>query len=280
MKKSEHLRVLAVFREVSNSPNREHDDTLILKLVCEELSALGCETHLIEPSSLKFQNPADWDAVIPMCENPPHIKIIESWKEQVLVLNPMSAVKNCYRVNMTPLMEACPGIHPRTELRSMSDLPGRQPGFGEEGLWLKRGDVHNTCDHDVVRVTDWKDVHKVKADFATRSIKDVVLQEHIAGDVIKFYGVGPYKWFSWFYHRPQDVAKYRFDPAVLEDYAGRVAKAVGLEVFGGDAIVTPDSRIYIIDINSWPSFARVRDEVKTHIAKHVAARAKAARKEK
>ena len=36
------------------------------------------------------------------------------------------------------------------------------------------------------------------------------------------------------------------------------AKAVKVEVFGGDAIVTPDGKIYIIDINSWPSFARVR----------------------
>jgi hypothetical protein len=42
-----------------------------------------------------------------------------------------------------------------------------------------------------------------------------------------------------------------------------------LEVYGGDAIITPESKIYVIDINSWPSFARVRDEAKVHIAEHI-----------
>ena len=40
-------------------------------------------------------------------------------------------------------------------------------------------------------------------------------------------------------------------------------------MFGGDAIVTPDGKIYIIDINSWPSFARVRAEASVQIARRL-----------
>ena len=52
-------------------------------------------------------------------------------------------------------------------------------------------------------------------------------------------------------------------------WAELAAKAVKVEVFGGDAIVTPVGKIYIIDINSWPSFARVRAEASVQIARRL-----------
>ena len=274
------IRCLGVFRETTNSPNREHDDTLIMKLVTEELSALGAETHLIEPCNIGLVKPQEWDAVIPMCENPPALEVIKSWGDKTLVVNPAESVINCYRIHMTPLLQERDGLHPQTEIRQLKSLPGEPPEFARQGAWLKRGDVHNTCTHDVVFVKRWRDCVKVKEDFATRKIKDVVIQEHIAGDIIKFYGVGPFKWFGWFYHSPQDLGNYVFDKPLLELCAGTAARAVGLEIYGGDAIITPEGRIYIIDINSWPSFARVRDEVKIPIAKHIFQKAAKAAKEK
>jgi hypothetical protein len=272
------VRCLGVFRETSNSPNREHDDTLILKLVNEELAKLGADTYLTEPQSVARINPQDWDVVLPVCENPPALKKINSWAGKTLVLHPMEAVLNCYRVNMTPLMAACGGIHPRTVIIKIDDLLETPPAFSENGAWLKRGDVHNMTDHDVVFAAKWRDARKVRDDFKSRGITHVAVQEHIAGDIIKFYGVGPGKWFSWFYHRPQDVGNYVFDAKLLAKHAATAAKAVGVEIFGGDAIITPEGRIYVIDINSWPSFARVREDVKTHIANHVFERAGAAKK--
>jgi len=276
------LKCLGVLRETTNSPNHEQDDELILRAVGEELQKLGAQVRIIEPRLLSEIDPSDWDVVIPMCENYPAMRMIQSWSGP-MVINTMDAVLNCYRVNMTPLMEVCPGIHPRTEIRNLRGLPGAKPAFcGEHGVWLKRGDVHNTCDHDVVYVGKWEDCAAVKEDFESREITSVVIQEHIEGDLIKFYGVGPMKWFDWFYHKGDKAAKYPFSVKQLEQYAAKVADAVGLEVYGGDAIVTPAGRIYVIDINSWPSFARVRNTVKTHIAKHVFDRAakKAAIKEK
>lgn len=266
-------KILAIYRETTNSPNHEQTDLLILQAVADELNKLGAETVLLEPEKINTVNPAHWDAVIPMCENPPALKTIAGWKEP-LVINPVSAVLNCYRVNMTPLMTACGGIHPDTEIIPTENLGGgtKPASCGEKGAWIKRGDVHNTCDHDVVYIKNWSGCDAVRRDFESRGITRVVVQEHIDGELIKFYAVGPLKWFGWFYHNNPTNKTVRFDLVKLENHAAEVARTVGLEVYGGDAIITPEGRIYVIDINSWPSFARVRDEVKKPIAQHIYAR--------
>ena len=54
----------------------------------------------------------------------------------------------------------------------------------------------------------------------------------------------------------------------VEAYVVR-SRDTEVEVFGGDAIITPEGKIYIIDINSWPSFARVRAEAAVQIARRL-----------
>jgi D-alanine-D-alanine ligase-like ATP-grasp enzyme len=56
---------------------------------------------------------------------------------------------------------------------------------------------------------------------------------------------------------------------MLKDAFFCAAKALELEVFGGDAVVAPDGSLYIIDINAWPSFALFREEASSAIARHI-----------
>ncbi|MFH1619804.1 MAG: hypothetical protein ABIG11_07850 [bacterium] len=270
-----NAKCLGVFRERTNSPNRENDDALILKAVTEELTRLGTDTHLIEPENIDLVEPAEWDVVLPMCENYPVLKRIISWSDPPLMLNHPGSVLDCYRHRMVPLIQKfCPGLFPETEMRHMRDFPGKHPSFSDgRGAWIKRGDVHNQTTHDVQYVAKWENCPAVKLDFESREITSVVIQEHIPGDLVKFYGVGPMKWFDWFYHAPDKSAKHRFSVNELEKAAAAVAKAVRLEIYGGDAIITAEGRIYIIDINSWPSFARVREEAAVNIARYVCQRA-------
>ncbi|MCG2725384.1 MAG: hypothetical protein L6420_03835 [Elusimicrobia bacterium] len=268
------FKCLGIFREKTNSPNRETDDTLILKGVTEELSRLGCETHLIEPENINLINPEDWDIILPMCENLSNVLKLAKWQSSFLINN-VDAVLNCYRDKMTDILQKeASRFYPKTEKRLIENFPGTKPPdfFTEKGCWIKRGDVHNTCTHDVHFIKDWNDCEKVKTDFKSRKIKSVIAQDHIQGDLIKFYGIGPYKWFDWFYHRPQELSNFKFNLSDLEQAAGEIAKFIGLEIYGGDAIITPESEIYVIDINSWPSFARVREEAKIHIARHIYSR--------
>ena len=124
------------------------------------------------------------------------------------------------------------------------------------------------------------------AALAERGIERAVLQEHIAGDLIKFYGVGdadrpgtadekePGGWFQWFYHRDQRLEGHPFDPKELASAASQAAAALGLEVYGGDAIAARDGRLVVIDLNAWPSFALYRDIASERIASYLAARFK------
>jgi hypothetical protein len=76
-------------------------------------------------------------------------------------------------------------------------------------------------------------------------------------------------WFQWFYHKGQDLKNYTFSIARLMDAASLAASTLGVEVFGGDAIVTPEGNVFIIDVNAWPSFALFRKEASGVIARHL-----------
>lgn len=268
-------RCLGVFREVTNSPNRETDDALILKAVLERLSLLGVETLALTPEEFDSADLSRWDVILPMCEAYPRLKRLAdrprgaARERATLWVNPPRSVLNCYRAHMVATLASTSGVRfPRTELRSVKDGPGRLPP-SRDGWWIKRGDVHNTCDHDVVHAASPGDAERVLRDFAEREITQYIVQTHIPGDVVKFYGVGPGHWFTWFYHDPVRAARHAFEVDDLAGQAARGAAALDLEVFGGDAIVSPGGVVTLIDLNSWPSFALVRGEAAVQISWHL-----------
>lgn len=265
---------LGVRRELQNSPNRETDDVLILKAVLGRLASFGVNTRLMSPEEFDSEELKSWDIVLPMCETYFRLKRLERDRREgsSVFINAPDAVLNCYRTHMVPLLSGSAHLDfPPSELRSVCEGAGVPPVHFDapEGWWIKRGDVHNTCDHDVVFIRKWSDLSRVLEDFEAREIAQFVVQPHIGGDMIKFYGVGPGRWFTWFYHSPAQAERLPFDPESLASAAASAAVAVGLEVFGGDAIVSAENKITIIDVNSWPSFARVRDEAAGQIADHV-----------
>ena len=269
-------KCLGIFREPQNSPNRESDDALILRTVMEQLSLLQVDTALIEAEAADLADPSAWDLVVPMCEAYPRLMRLKSYADSgSLMVNPPEAVLSCYRTRMLEAFAREPKLlSPETEVRPIAAAgPMDPPAFDARlGLWIKRGDVHNTCSHDVVYARDMAAVETIREDFARRKISFLLLQRHIDGDLIKFYGVGPGQWFTWFYHDPQSARRLPFEVDHLALQAELAARCVGLEIFGGDAIVSSEGPLYVIDINSWPSFARVRAEASVQIARRLRAR--------
>ena len=92
------------------------------------------------------------------------------------------------------------------------------------------------------------------------------------GDLVKFYGVrnsartSDANWFQWFYHRDKGMLGHSFDAARLSKAGHDAAAALGLEVFGGDAVIKADGEPMIIDLNAWPSYALYRDRAAEAIA--------------
>jgi hypothetical protein len=145
-----------------------------------------------------------------------------------------------------------------------------------KSTWIKRADVHNTQDGDVVFATTDIQAEDVLHTMAERGITHAVIQDHIPGDLIKFYGIGDSRhldgaspWFQSFYHKNQQVQGFPFNPEAVASMAQRAASALGLEIYGGDAVITETGEPWIIDLNAWPSFALYRDEASEQIASYL-----------
>ena len=145
-------------------------------------------------------------------------------------------------------------------------------------VWIKRYDFHATEPHDVMYAASKEGWLKALRGFARRGIPFVVAQDHVPGDLVKFYGVrnamSPVdsNWFEWLYHSDKGMLGYSFEVSALRRAAFGAAAALGLEIFGGDAIVQADGKPVIIDINAWPSYARYRDSAAHAIADHLTER--------
>jgi hypothetical protein len=46
----------------------------------------------------------------------------------------------------------------------------------------------------------------------------------------------------------------------------------GLDIFGGDVIVSPEGELTLIDLNDWPSFAPCRERASYAIAEFISKR--------
>ena len=146
-------------------------------------------------------------------------------------------------------------------------------------VWVKRADVHNTQAGDVIYAADVAAVESALAGLHARGIPRAVIQPHVAGDLIKFYGVGPGggapgepPWFRWFYHKDQTLHRHDFDQRELARLVRQAAAALGLEIYGGDCIATASGELRLIDLNAWPSFALFREEAASVIASYLSAR--------
>lgn len=267
-----------IFRESAHSPGRETDDTEILRLTGKHLEARGFRVLIQSPEEIVALPAESPRGVFMMCEQ---VAILAHLRELatrgVPHVNTPQAVLNTYRDRMIALLqEAAVSFVPSRMVPTTGDVaiePRELP------VWVKRADVHNTQEGDVTFAATAADAQAAVGELASRGMRQAVLQPHVEGDLVKFYGIGGNAradgtpaWFRWFYHKNQKVAGHPLDPVALGRAVRRAAAALGLEVYGGDAIATADARIVLIDVNAWPSFALYRDEASSAIAGHLAQR--------
>jgi hypothetical protein len=271
-----------IFREREHSPGRESDDGEILRLTGKHLEARGFQVVLKTAEEVLAAPDERPLGVFLMCERIPildHLRDLEL--RSVPHVNGPLAVLNTYRERMIALFIEANVQFIDSRIVSTDPAAGAaaSPDLAAFPLWVKRADVHNTQDGDVTLARSRDDVVAALAALSTRNIPRAVLQQHLEGDLVKFYGVGTGfgpsgapPWFRWFYHKDQQVAGHAFDAVQLGRNVRRAALALGLDVYGGDAIVTPASEIVLLDVNAWPSFALYREEASQRIAAHVALR--------
>lgn len=265
-----------IFRERAHSPGREGDDAEILRLTGKHLEAEGFQVVLKGPDEVTGPLEAGPRGAFLMCERLEALRVLRAWEASgVPQVNSPLAVLNTYRERMIAQLQEANVPFVESRIVSTAAAPGHHP----LPVWVKRADVHNTHEGDVVLAPTEHAVEGALRGLAERRIPRAVIQPHVDGDLVKFYGVGAAggrrgepPWFRWFYHRDQRLAGHPFDPTRLAGLARRAAVALGLEVYGGDALVAAPGEVVLLDLNAWPSFAPYRDEAAERIASYLARR--------
>jgi hypothetical protein len=257
---------VGVLREPAHSPGRIDDDAAIMRRVGDALAERGFNVELIAADAV-IEAPAA--NLFVMCERGTVLdRLAAMEKAGAIVVNTTTAIRNTYRHRMVELFARNRVAAPRSWIIAAGASTPRPA----DCAWIKRYDFHATQTDDVLYVASEAGWREALSRFAERDIPFVIAQEHVPGDLVKFYGVRSAArtkdadWFEWFYHRDKGMLGHSFDPARLGKAGLDAAAALGLEVFGGDAVIKANGEPMIIDLNAWPSYALYRDRAAQAIA--------------
>ncbi len=256
--------ILAIGRAERYSPNSVGKDAAIIGCVSEALSRRGIDVECVGES--RMAPDSDADVYLSMGRNPATLAFLAARQKDgaVVVNSPAGVALCCDRQRLTAALSA--GGVP---------VP---PEEGAHGYWLKRAHGVAESPWDVRYAADRDDVDATMSLMAANGVGEVMVQAHVPGDLVKFYGVRGTHFFRFFYPGDDGLTKfsdelrnglphhYPFSVDELRATAGRAAAIAGVDVYGGDCIVGCDGSLCIIDFNDWPSFSRCREEAAEAIA--------------
>lgn len=275
-------KIAAILRAGAYSPNHIGNDAAIINLTCEQLRKRGCEVKTYSEEQL-IAGAVKEPIVIHMCRDQRSFPILQAMEDSGnLVINSGYGVENCTRERLTRILLGSGIPYPESLMVNTNQTVTEQmERIGMERAWIKRGDTYAMHKEDVTYVRHPEEAQEVLQEYFLRGIKRAVINRHLDGDQVKFYGVRDTDYFYCFYpfekkysskgddKAPKRGGEARFDLAKFRDACTRAADILDIRIYGGDAIVAPDGTFSIIDFNDWPSFAPCRMEAAPHIAKCV-----------
>lgn len=266
--------IVGVSRGSEFSPNHVDNDAAIFNRVVEVLREQGCTVLTVTEREFVADR-VEGDVVFNMARDGATLQRLKELEDQgALVVNSAYGIGNCVRKPMTELLVGHGVPHPESVIVP-TDVPYEGAFYP---CWLKRADSHAMVKEDVSYATCSEEANRALEGFRNRGIREAVVNRHLQGDLVKFYGVQDTDFFYWFYPDTRSHSKFGlevingeaqgipFEVAELKGYSDRAAEVLGVPVYGGDCVVMADGGVKIIDFNDWPSFARCRQEAGAKIA--------------
>ncbi len=262
------------------SPNHVGNDASIFAAVAKHLTNAGHTVNMYTEQNF-LTTPLKEKYVFTMMRSKAAVRNLQKLERQgVVAVNSAVGIENCTREQMTTLLLENEIPHPESLIWNTNEIIPEHliAGTSFEHCWVKRADFHAIHREDVTYVRTYGELKEVIAEYALRGIERVVINEHLKGDLIKFYGVAGTDFFHWFYPYNGQHSKFgleeingipvgtTFSEAGLKWLCNEAARVLNVRVYGGDCIVAPDGSIRIIDFNDWPSFAPCREEASKAIA--------------
>ena len=276
------ITIAGVMRAGAYSPNHIGNDTAIFNAVAEHLRKRGCIVNVYSEEQLIAGNITE-DIIINMCREQKSIALLQQMEDAgKIVINSGYGIENCTRERMTRILMGSNIPQPQSLMVNTNEMiidSLEKGGFTQ--CWIKRGDFHAIHKEDVSFVRHPQEAQELLHEYFLRGIKRAVINKHIVGDLVKFYGVQGTPFFHWFYPYDLGHSKYgheeingksqgiEFDIERMKHICQDAADVLDVKIYGGDCIISPEGDIYIIDFNDWPSFAPCRDEAAPHIAKSI-----------
>ncbi len=279
---NEALLIVGVSRGNKFSPNHVDNDAMIFNNVAEELRQRGYKVE-VYPEKDFVEQGIKADFIFCMARDTETLNYLKTLEDEgAVVINSAYGIASCVRKPMTELLLQHKIPHPKSWI-----IPTNE-AFDVQSFpcWIKRGDSQTIVKEDVCYITCREEAEEVMANFRQRNIPTAVVNEHLVGDLIKFYGVQGTDFFYWFYPTSYSHSKFGLEkingkakgfPFSVEDlhrYSDEAAKVLNVPIYGGDCVVLSDGTPWIIDFNDWPSFVRCREDAGKKIAECIHNRVK------
>lgn len=266
---SDMISILGVTRKNRFSPNHVGNDAAIFNEVVLKLTEKGASVEVCNEDEFLSSPSVKQDNILTMGRTKTLVKKLQSLQNNgINVLNSGFGIENCFRKNMTlKLLEGGVPYPKSIVISTVADIQSIFEKLKGKGVWIKRGDFHAIHKEDVTFAASLKEAQHILNEYALRGIKEAVISEHLAGDLLKFYAVRGTDFFFYFYpyehnHHKYDlyeqindeVVHFPFDLDNLKEVANRAAEVLDVHIYGGDVIIDANGDFHIIDLKRLAKF--------------------------
>lgn len=266
------MTIAAILRAGKFSPNHIANDAAILHAVAAELRMRGCSVNVY--SEEEFCNSRiDEEVILSMARgNSALAKLQKLEDEGRTVVNSAYGIDNCTRMVMVRLLDGA-GVRQPEFIVADTDTDIRKKlkkaGFG--ACWVKKGNAPLHHLEDICRCRHPEEAQEILHEFFFRGILRAVVSKYVDGESVRFYGIRNSGWFHCFLPFSAGEASAELKDKV-RTMAMEAAATLGVDIFGGDMVLTPEGECFLVNFDDWPSFAPIRKEAAKAIARSVMAR--------
>ncbi len=260
------MKLLGISRGTQYSPNMADSDSAIFSAVVEGLRRRCADvTCFSEAEVPEHKSLNQSDGIFTMARSETLLRQLDCG---IPCLNSPQGILTCsHKSEVARLFENADISQPRYA----TGTAAYSPKVDFFPLWLKNGDGCAQSKKDTVLVENERELNILLHEYTDRGVKSWLLQEHVCGDLLKFYGVEGTEFFDWDY-ASMDHSKFGlesvngekrgfpFDILELKNLATQASKVLGVPIYGGDCVVDSRGRLFLIDFNDWPSFSRCRNK--------------------
>lgn len=269
------ITIAGIMRAAAFSPNHIGNDAAIFNLVADQLRKRGCIVNVYTEEQLAAGAVTE-KIVVNMCREQRSIQTLQAMEDAgTIVINSGYSIENCTRERMARILMGSDIPYPESIIVNTNEAIGSALARASiSQCWVKRGDFHTMHKEDVSFARHPEETQELLQEYFMRGITRAVINRHIPGDLVKFYGIRGTSFFYWFNPMSgapaqETAANTNFNVRQLEEICRRAADEIDIDIFGGDCIISPDGTITMIDFNDWPSFAPCRAQAAPIIARHI-----------